>query len=87
LFIIDFDISVRVDGPDALIDCWWGTPEWMAPEIVGMGPKSDLWSCGLALRDLASQGVREENSFKTFRELLTQNRDIAPCYICKARSQ
>ena len=27
LFIIDFDISVRVGGPDALIDCWCGTPE------------------------------------------------------------
>ena len=24
LFIIDFDISVRVDGPDALIDRWCG---------------------------------------------------------------
>ena len=31
LLIIDFDISVRVDGPDALIDRWCGTPGWMAP--------------------------------------------------------
>ena len=33
LFIIDFDISVRVDAPNALIDHWCGTPGWMAPEI------------------------------------------------------
>ena len=49
LFIIDFDISVRVDGPsthqrsinvDALIDRWCGTPGWMAPEIGHQdGPK------------------------------------------------
>jgi serine/threonine protein kinase len=32
LFIIDFDISVRVSGPNALIDRWCGTPGWMAPE-------------------------------------------------------
>ena len=40
LFIIDFDISVRVDGPSALIDRWCGTPGWMAPEIGHRdGPK------------------------------------------------
>jgi serine/threonine protein kinase len=70
LLIIDFDISVRVDGPDALIDRWCGTPEWMAPEIGHEdGPKrsyspirADLWSCGLVLRYLASKGVvKEEN--------------------------
>ena len=33
LFIIDFDISVRVDGAHTLIDRWRGTPGWMAPEI------------------------------------------------------
>ena len=39
-FIIDFDISVRVDGPSALIDRWCGTPGWMAPEIGHRdGPK------------------------------------------------
>jgi serine/threonine protein kinase len=40
LFIIDFDISVRIDGPSALIDRWCGTPGWMAPEIGHQdGPK------------------------------------------------
>src|SRR6267154_5113557 len=29
LFIIDFDIAVRVDGIDALIDSRCGTPDWM----------------------------------------------------------
>jgi serine/threonine protein kinase len=40
LFIIDVDIAVRVDGVDALIDHWCGTPGWMAPEIGRQdGPK------------------------------------------------
>jgi serine/threonine protein kinase len=58
LLIIDFDISVRVDGPNPLIDRWCGTPGWMAPEIGHQdGPKclyspirADLWTCGLMLR-------------------------------------
>jgi serine/threonine protein kinase len=57
LFIIDFDISVRVDGLDALIDRWCGTSQWIVPEIGHEdGPKlscspirADLWSCGLVL--------------------------------------
>ena len=57
LFIIDFDISVRVDGPNALIDRWRGTPGWMALEIgrqdrprCSYSPiRADLWSCGLVL--------------------------------------
>jgi serine/threonine protein kinase len=65
LFIIDFDISIRVSGPDMTIDRWCGTPGWMAPEIGHQnGPRrpyspirADLWSCGLMLRYLASNGV------------------------------
>lgn len=68
LFIVDFDISVRVDGPSALIDRWCGTPGWMAPEIGHRdGPKcwyspirADLWSCGLVLQYLAREGDVEE---------------------------
>ncbi len=33
LFIINFDILVCVNGPDALINHWCRTPGWMAPEI------------------------------------------------------
>jgi serine/threonine protein kinase len=88
LFIIDFDISVRVDGPDALIDRWCGTPEWMAPEIGHVdGPecwyspiRADLWSCGLVLRYLASKGiVKEENPFETLTtQLLSKNPRLRP---------
>ena len=76
LFIIDFDISVRVDGTSTLIDRWCGTPGWMAPEIGHRdGPRcryspirADLWSCGRVLLYLARMGdVEEENPF----ELLT----------------
>jgi serine/threonine protein kinase len=73
LFIIDFDISVRVSGPNALIDRWCGTSGWMAPEIGRQdGPRcsyspirADLWSCGQVLRYLAREGaVKEENPFE-----------------------
>jgi serine/threonine protein kinase len=94
LFIIDFDISVRVDGPDALIDRWCGTPEWMTPEIGHQdGPRrlyspirADSWSCGLILRYLTSNGaVKEENPFGALtRQLLNKNRGSVPCYMnCK----
>ena len=87
LFIIDFDISVRVDGPDALIDRWCGTPGWMAPEIGHQdGPKrwyspirADLWSCGLVLRYLARKGDVEENPFEVITlELLNKAPRLRP---------
>lgn len=69
LFIIDFDISVCVNDPDALIDRWCGTPRWMAPEIGHKdGPRNwyspiraDLWSCGQTLEYLADEGGVTEN--------------------------
>ena len=87
LFIIDFDISVRVDGPDVLIDRWCGTPGWMAPEIGHQdGPKcfyspirADLWSCGLILRYLASKGVVKDKSIMTLtKQLLNKNPWLRP---------
>ena len=87
LFIIDFDISVRVDGPNALIDRWCGTPGWMAPEIgrqdrprCSYSPiRADLWSCGLVLRYLASNGAVKENPFKILtRQLLNKNPRLRP---------
>src|SRR6266403_1901266 len=83
LFIIDFDISVRVDGPDTMIDRWRGTPGWMAPEIwkIPDGPRcfyspirADLWSCGLVLQYLASEGAGEENPYEALtRDLLNKD--------------
>jgi serine/threonine protein kinase len=60
LWLIDFDISVRVESDNSTIDWWCGTPGWMAPEIGKRnGPRrqyspirADLWSCGLVLRCL-----------------------------------
>jgi serine/threonine protein kinase len=83
LFIIDFDISVRVDGPDTMIDRWRGTPVWMALEIGKNqdGPRcfyspirADLWSCGLVLQYLASKGAGEENPYEALtRDLLNKD--------------
>ena len=87
LFIIDFDISVRVDGPDALIDRWCGTPGWMAPEIGHEdGPvcryspiRADLWSCGRMLEYLASKGIIQDNWLKTLTvQLLNKNPRLRP---------
>jgi len=87
LFIIDFDISVRVDGPKALIDRRCGTPGWMAPEIgrqdrprCSYSPiRADLWSCGLVLRYLASNGTVKENPFKILtRQLLNKDPRLRP---------
>ena len=89
LLIIDFDISVRVDGPDALIDRWCGTPGWMAPEIGHEdGPvclyspiRADLWSCGRMLEYLASQGVVQDNRFKSLtKRLLNKNPRLRPLF-------
>jgi serine/threonine protein kinase len=89
MFIIDFDIAVRVDGPDTLIDRSRGTPEWMAPEI-GKHPdgrrrlyspiRADLWSCGLVLRYLASEGAGQEgNPYEALtRDLLNNDPQLRP---------
>jgi serine/threonine protein kinase len=63
LFIIDFDLSLRVDGPDHLIDTWCGTTGWMAPDIGKRnGPRhlyspirADLWSCGQVISYLMAE--------------------------------
>jgi serine/threonine protein kinase len=87
LLIIDFDISVRVDGPDTLIDHWCGTPGWMAPEIGHKdGPvclyspiRADLWPCGRMLEYLAKKGVVQDNWFKTLtKRLLNKNPRLRP---------
>jgi serine/threonine protein kinase len=87
LYIIDFDISVRVDGPDELIDEWLGTPPWMAPEIGDRhGPRrpyspirADLWSCGLVLQALANRRGKEDDMFETLaRQLLNKNPHLRP---------
>jgi serine/threonine protein kinase len=87
LYIIDFDISVRVDGLDELIDQWRGTPPWMAPEIgdqdvprrIYIPIRADLWSCGLVLWYLASRRGEEDDMFETLaRQLLNKNPYLPP---------
>jgi serine/threonine protein kinase len=81
LFIIDFGISVHVDGAEMLINYCCRTPGWMAPEIERLdGPRllyspirADLWSCGLVLKYLWEDTI-EENPFKELtRQLLDRN--------------
>ncbi|KAI9456023.1 kinase-like domain-containing protein [Lactarius psammicola] len=57
LSIIDFGISIRVEGEETLVKGYRGTPGWSAPEVgTEYGtPKeysairADLWSCGQLL--------------------------------------
>ncbi|KAI0268422.1 hypothetical protein BGY98DRAFT_1068802 [Russula aff. rugulosa BPL654] len=84
LFIIDFDLAVRVDGPDTLIDDrWCGTHGWMAPEIGERpdGPRclyspirADLWSV-------------KRDRLSTNKDLLNKDPRLRPCYLCGTRSQ
>ena len=87
LFIIDFDISVCVNDPDALINRWGGTPPWMAPEIGDKDEprkwyspiRADLWSCGRTLKYLADEGGVKENPFETLiRQLLNKDPQHRP---------
>jgi serine/threonine protein kinase len=76
LYIIDFDISVRVDGPNHFTDIWCGTVGWMAPEIGGPNRlyspiRADLWSCGRVIRYLIGY-----NSSKEAEELKALSRRL-----------
>ena len=58
LQIIDFDVAIKVQDENAMIDEYCGTENWTAPEIGKQdGPtplyspiKADRWSCGRILR-------------------------------------
>lgn len=49
----DFGVSVKIDGPNALLFEQCGTPAYIAPEIVlehgYLGQLADIWSCGVCL--------------------------------------
>jgi serine/threonine protein kinase len=87
LFIIDFDISVCVNDPDALINRWCGTPQWMVPEIGHEdGPRTlyspiqaDLWSCSQTIKYLADKGGIRENPFEALtKQLLSMDPQRRP---------
>jgi len=82
LYIIDFDVSVRVDGPSALMDRWRGTRGWTAPEMGDPGGprywyspiRADLWSCGRMLLYLAEKGAMRDDRFEALTmQLLNRN--------------
>jgi Protein kinase domain len=88
LFIIDFDIAVRVDGPGHLIDTRCGTHGWMAPEIGKRdGPRhhlyspirADLWSCGRVISYMMARSgeMVQELRILTWR-LLHRNPQYRP---------
>ncbi|KAI0261722.1 kinase-like domain-containing protein, partial [Gloeopeniophorella convolvens] len=54
LLIIDYGLSMFVEGEETLLDCWRGTRGWIAPEAgTEHGPSvecspilADRWTCG-----------------------------------------
>jgi serine/threonine protein kinase len=77
LYIIDFDISVRVDGPNHFMDRWCGTSGWMAPEIGDRdGPRrlyspirADLWSCGQVISYLICKDIHNKKEVEKLKRL------------------
>ena len=47
--LIDFGTSTRIDGYDTKMSEIFGSPYYIAPEVLGKnyGPKCDVWSCGV----------------------------------------
>jgi serine/threonine protein kinase len=61
LFIIDFDLAIKVDGEKEMSLTWCGTPPWIAPEL-GTQDKpvelyspmlADRWACGRMVKHFA----------------------------------
>ena len=58
LFIIDFDLALRVKSEETMTEGWCGTPPWIAPEVrTRDGPirrynpiLADRWACGLMIQ-------------------------------------
>jgi serine/threonine protein kinase len=64
LKIIDFDVAMRVDNENDVVDGQCGTKGWMAPEMEGKSKyspiKADLWSTGQVILYLLNK-FRSEN--------------------------
>jgi len=76
--MIDFDVSVFVDSPDAQIEGFVGTAPWVAPEVgTEHGPpqsyspiRADLWACGRVLLYMASRScIRDTALAQLARDL------------------
>jgi serine/threonine protein kinase len=78
LQIIDFDISVQVDGEDGQIDDYLGTEGWMAPEIgTKNGPRqlyspirADRYSCGCVFSVFANRQGKADEGLGKFADRL-----------------
>ncbi len=78
LQIIDFDISVWVNGEDDQIDDYLGTEGWMAPEIgTKNGPhqlyspiRADRYSCGRVFKVFADMHEEDDKGLGRFADKL-----------------
>jgi serine/threonine protein kinase len=70
LFIIDFDLALRVESEESMTEGWCGTPPWIAPEVgTRDGPicrynpiLADRWACGLMINYFAKYFPANEDA-------------------------
>lgn len=81
LKIIDFDVAMKVNDEDEVVDGQCGTEGWMAPEMEEKSMyspiKADRWSTGQVLLYLLDEFENEDTVLRaTARKLTTHNPDL-----------
>jgi serine/threonine protein kinase len=77
LYIIDFGLALKVNGPDDTVSGFRGTKQWVAPEIVDDGYaysaiRADLWAVGELIRTVLALWHKERTPNNDLEEIFTQ---------------
>ena len=89
LKIIDFDVAIKVQDEDTMVDQYRGTENWTAPEMGKVdGPtqmyspiKADRWSCGRVLLRHFMVGEGDRKLSKFADELMANDPQQRPSLI------
>ena len=79
LYIIDFGLAHKVNGPDDTLSGFIGTEEWVAPEIEEDGYqysaiRADLWAVGELIRTVLILWHKEQTPVNDLKEISAQLR-------------
>ena len=83
LYIIDFGLAHKVNGPDDTVSGFRGTKEWVAPEIEDDGYaysaiRADLWAVGELIRTVLILWHKGRTPNNDLKELSTQLKSTDP---------